>query len=225
MWLCIYLGSVIAPSAIPCCLHNSHLCECVMTLELRLSAMGLDCWLDQNAAAITKDSMQDGVEASKVFLLFLSHGVLTRPFCLFEIRTALSKQKRIMLMHESDGRHGAFDFGSESSQAPPDMAELLEAHESIPWRRRRFEQDAILHELIKNSGLGVERVSLAAAATASAVTSGTPVGRRTRLRTRCSRSCLTRCLRCLKRLAAGQRIRTKCWMCCWIGLVPRNASR
>ena len=78
----------------------------VMTLELRLSAMGFDCWLDQNAAKITKESMKLGVASSRVFLIFLSEGVLTRPFCLFEIETALEMKKPVTLMHETDGRHG-----------------------------------------------------------------------------------------------------------------------
>ena len=34
---------------------------------------------------------------------------------------------------------GAFDF-NESATAPPEVAELLDKHESLPWRRRRFEQ-------------------------------------------------------------------------------------
>ena len=54
-----------------------------MTLELRLSAMGFKCWLDQKAPTINKESMAAGVTSSKVFLLFLSKGVLTRPFCIF----------------------------------------------------------------------------------------------------------------------------------------------
>ena len=116
----------------------------VMALELKLSGMGYNCWLDQNAATITKDAMQAGVRSSRIFLLFLSAGVLTRPFCLFEIQTALGFQKRIMLMHETDSRHGAFDF-AEAEGAPAAIAEMLATHESLPWRRRRFEQDAILH--------------------------------------------------------------------------------
>ena len=54
-----------------------------MTLELRLSAMGFKCWLDQKARTITKESMAAGVTSSAVFLLFLSKGVLNRPFCLY----------------------------------------------------------------------------------------------------------------------------------------------
>ena len=77
-----------------------------MTLELRLTSMGFNCWLDQNAAKITKESMKLGVASSRVFLIFLSEGVLTRPFCLFEIETALEMKKPLTLMHETDGRHG-----------------------------------------------------------------------------------------------------------------------
>ena len=103
-----------------------------MTLELRLRLMGFKCWLDQNASSITKESMQAGVASSHVFLLFLSEGVLTRPFCLFEIETALSMSKKVMLMHETDSRHGAFDFASnEIKQAPESISSLFQSHESL----------------------------------------------------------------------------------------------
>ena len=49
-----------------------------MTLQLRLEGMGFDCWLDQKADVINKASMAAGVQNSKVFLLFLSAGVLSR---------------------------------------------------------------------------------------------------------------------------------------------------
>ena len=103
------------------------------------------------------------------FLLFLSRGVLTRPFCIFEIKTAMQRSKKMVLLHETDDRHGAFDF-SEASSAPQEIANILETHESLPWRRRRFEQDGILSELIKNSGLTPPRaagagVSISAEAT------------------------------------------------------------
>ena len=88
--------------------------------------------------------------------------MLTRPFCLYEISTALDLEKKLMLMHETDGRHGAFDFGAdEVKHAPPGIGSLLLNNESLPWRRRRFEQDAILAELIKASGL-VRRQGLSA---------------------------------------------------------------
>ena len=51
---------------------------------------------------------------------------------------------------------GAFDF-DEANDAPPEIAALTLTHESLPWRRRKFEQDAILTELINNCGLSLGR--------------------------------------------------------------------
>ena len=126
--------------------------EQVMTLELRLSAMGFSCWFDQKAPSITKETMAAGVQAAKIFLLFLSEGVLTRPFVLYELETARKLGKRMLFVHETDVRHGDFDF-AECKLAPGWVGEMMQNNESLPWRRRRFEQDAILNELISNSGL------------------------------------------------------------------------
>ena len=66
------------------------------------------------------------------FLIFLSFGVLSRPFCLFEIECALSQKKPVMLLHETDKRHGAFDFaGDEVKAAPEAIASLFMTHESL----------------------------------------------------------------------------------------------
>ena len=54
---------------------------------------------------------------------------------------------------------GAFDF-AETNDALPEIAALTLTHESLPWRRRKFEQDAILVELIKSSGLRVGRLEV-----------------------------------------------------------------
>ena len=139
-----------------------------MTLELRLEALGFDCWLDQKADVINKASMAAGVQNSEVFLLFLSEGVLSRPFCIFEIETALSLGKKIVLMHETDGRHGAFDFGAGGAGVPAAVLALLQTHESLPWRRRKYEQDTILQELIRLSGCSPSKAQLQAAVAAGA---------------------------------------------------------
>ena len=49
-------------------------------LQLELEKLGLECWLDNKAEDLTKEGMRSGIERSGVFLLFLSSGVLKRPF-------------------------------------------------------------------------------------------------------------------------------------------------
>ena len=85
-------------------------------------------------------------------ILFLSANVLQRPFVLFEIETAIAARKKIIPIHEQDIRHGAFDFAREVEAAPEWIQQLLENHESLPWRRRAFERQAVLDRLCEVAG-------------------------------------------------------------------------
>ena len=48
------------------------------------------------------------------------------------------------LAAESDARYGSFDFGAAHAEAPPDLADVLANNESLPFRRRGYERDAML---------------------------------------------------------------------------------
>ena len=50
------------------------------------------------AKDLTKDGMLKGIEESAAFILFLSLGVLQRPYCQMEIRHALTLKKPIVLL-------------------------------------------------------------------------------------------------------------------------------
>ena len=69
----------------------------------------------------------------------------------------------MIVIAEIDILAGAFDF-AETKDALPEIASLTLTHESLPWRRRKFEQDAILAELIKSSGLSQGRHEVPASA-------------------------------------------------------------
>ena len=56
--------------------------------------------------------MAEGVRGSCFVFLFLSEGVLTRPFVQFEVDEALQSKTPIILMHEADPRHQPFNFGT-----------------------------------------------------------------------------------------------------------------
>jgi hypothetical protein len=96
--------------------------------------------------------MRRGIQQAAAFLLFLSEGVLERPFCQFEIREALALNKPMLLIHESDPRFGSFDFGKAGNTAPADLKEMLNSHESLPFRRRGYERDGMLQSLIERAG-------------------------------------------------------------------------
>ena len=114
--------------------------DAVETLKHELAQRGIDAWFDNqqptNEAAAaaggarTEASMMDGVVRANVFVLFMSKGVFERPFVLKELRCALQHDKPILLAHETDSRHGAFDFNVPSSLRP-----LTNDIESEGWQR------------------------------------------------------------------------------------------
>jgi hypothetical protein len=58
----------------------------------------------------------------------------------------------LVLVHESDPRFGAFDFRAAHENAPPDLQDMLDNHESLPFRRRGYERDGMLTTLIEHAG-------------------------------------------------------------------------
>jgi hypothetical protein len=70
----------------------------------------------------------------------------------FEIREAIALQKPMVLVHERDPRFGAFDFRAAREKAPTDLQDMLDNHESLPFRRRGYERDGILQTLIEHAG-------------------------------------------------------------------------
>jgi hypothetical protein len=54
-------------------------------------------------------------------------------------------------VHETDSRHGEFDFGGGISEAPDDLKFLLEDQESVPWRRRQWERDHVLRMVMERT--------------------------------------------------------------------------
>ena len=54
---------------------------------------------------------------------------------------------------ESDARYGSFDFRAAHAEAPADLQELLDQHESLPFRRRGYERDGMLKTVVDRAGM------------------------------------------------------------------------
>jgi hypothetical protein len=96
--------------------------------------------------------MGKGVAESDIFLLFLSSGVLSRPFVQYELRQAKSLNKRIVTVYETDERHGQLDFASEKINCPEDLQFVLADIEAIPYRRRKYERQAMMEQVRRYAG-------------------------------------------------------------------------
>ena len=53
---------------------------------------------DNRADDLTKEGMLKGIEQAAAFVLFLSQGVLQRPYCQLEIRHAMALKKPMVLL-------------------------------------------------------------------------------------------------------------------------------
>ena len=68
-------------------------------LHASLARLSVRPQYDNRADDLTKDGMLKGIESSAAFVLFLSTGVLERPYCQMEIRHALALKKPVVLLH------------------------------------------------------------------------------------------------------------------------------
>ena len=68
-------------------------------IYLELTIRGFKAWYDNRADDLTKEGMLKGIEEAAAFVLFLSPGVLQRPYCQMEIRHALALGKPVVLLH------------------------------------------------------------------------------------------------------------------------------
>ena len=53
-------------------------------------------------SSLTKEAMAAGIRGAAYVILFLSAGVLTRPYVVFEVEEAVKCGRPVLLMHEAD---------------------------------------------------------------------------------------------------------------------------
>jgi len=121
-----------------------------------LKARSFRVWYDNDVEEdINTVGMKEGAQRSKCFLLFLSKGVLTRPLVQLEIREALAAGKPIILVHETDERHGKFeffghdnDFDGANGLTQAEVARLKDV-ESIKWERKSYALASAVKQIVK----------------------------------------------------------------------------
>merc|ERR1712187_585991 len=91
--------------------------------------------------------MKVGVSQSRHFLMFLSEGLMTRPFCIKEQRWAIQYNCNIVGVMEIDPRHGKVDINKERAKAPKDLVHLLTEIEFMEYMRREFLLKALIDEI------------------------------------------------------------------------------
>eukprot|EP00808_Paulinella_micropora_P025430 g4607.t1 len=153
----------------------------VGTLAAALKSYGAAVWRDMDAINLTEEGMRQGVADCDVFILFLTNGVLSRPYCLKGIKWALEFGKPFIVVTETDlwffpfdwlrferdllekleaGTWGysknlgsSFEKGSHEFRIVFDaVKEQWDSKTFIPFRRQDFEVKAMVREIITRAG-------------------------------------------------------------------------
>jgi hypothetical protein len=127
--------------------HESAQDQC-STLCAKLEKAGLRVWYDMQASDLTAQGMEEGVSDSRNVLMFLSDNLMSRPFCQTEQRWGKLYGCSFIGVVEQDPRHSPADFTKEKDHAPDDLKHLLDEIEFICYRRKDFEQEAMIKELV-----------------------------------------------------------------------------
>jgi hypothetical protein len=119
------------------------------TLCLKLQKAGNEVWYDMQSQDLTAQGMEEGVSQSRNFLIFLSDGVMSRPFCNAEQRWAEQYGCNLIGVVEKDSRHNPADFGQEKESAPADLKRLLDEVEYLDYERREYKARGMIEEIMR----------------------------------------------------------------------------
>merc|ERR1711972_403255 len=78
---------------------------------------------------------EDGVRRCTNFLLYFTEGVTSSTWCQMELRWAVEHRKNIILVGETDERHGKVEIEDLIDEAPEDLRQVFHDHVVIPWYR------------------------------------------------------------------------------------------
>jgi len=117
----------------------------------------LQSWYDMEATTIDAFGMIEGIAKSDAFLLFATRDYFSRPWCLFEANVAQILNKPIVIVRETDLRHGGTkDFDDFVSVIPKQFRDFLDSEILELKRRGKFwdaSVDMIATQVRKLAGL------------------------------------------------------------------------
>jgi hypothetical protein len=122
--------------------------------------LGLMAEFERKGHAAVVNNSGALVPGARVLVVFLNAGVFEVPAMKTVALAALAAGRKVVMVHEMDGRHGAvfnedggFDFRSVLSVAPFEVQALLQDCESQPMQRRGLFRAALVDNVLALAGL------------------------------------------------------------------------
>eukprot|EP00038_Savillea_parva_P028890 m.67596 g.67596 ORF g.67596 m.67596 type:complete len:734 (-) comp8451_c0_seq1:138-2339(-) len=126
------------------------------------NATDMPCWIDQKASTINLKTMVHGIAQSAVFMATLTKSYFQSKYCVFELRAARYLKKTIVMVHESDERHAGYaTFRDYWAHAPPDLSDLCDSVTSRAIRRKGYEVEALVQDIVREVRPELDRAEAA----------------------------------------------------------------
>lgn len=105
------------------------------------------------------ETLRRGVMNCKAFLFFITDGVLGSIWCAQELRWAVEYGKNIVLVRETDERHGGIEMKDFFEQVPEDFLPVFKNNIAIPWYREKGFRGVSVHAILKRAALEDEHAN------------------------------------------------------------------
>jgi len=99
------------------------------------------------------ETLRKGVLNCRAFLFFITDGILTSMWCAQELRWAVEYGKNIVLVRETDARHGGIEMKDFFEQVPEDLMPVFKNNIAIPWYREKGFRGVSVHTILKRCAL------------------------------------------------------------------------
>merc|ERR1719419_961027 len=93
--------------------------DAVSILSLLLKSHNIKSWVDMQQEEIDGDTIVKGVAQARCFGVFLTKDYFNRVWTIFELETAISLKKEIVVIWEGDERHGGYSSFDSHIEACP----------------------------------------------------------------------------------------------------------
>ena len=109
--------------------RNAQNTVIAMNLFLRDAAPNIRTFIDlevnMNKRGGLQEALRDGVRRSRALVFFITDGIFKSEWCCQELRWARDMGRIVVLVNETDPRHGGIDMKIAIKQAPDDLKQVL----------------------------------------------------------------------------------------------------
>mmetsp|Transcript_11271 Transcript_11271/g.25669 ORF Transcript_11271/g.25669 Transcript_11271/m.25669 type:complete len:706 (+) Transcript_11271:148-2265(+) len=109
--------------------------------------------LDVDMRGDLSGTLEEGVKKCGAFIFFITDGILKSEWCMRELRWAVQYDKNIVLVRETDERHGGIEMNMFLQQVPADLLHVFKNHIAIPWYRQPAFRSVSIKSILQAAAL------------------------------------------------------------------------